>query len=253
MPRNMLLTVCLSLLVGCASTSSPSADPWESLNRGTFAVNEALDDALLKPLAKGYQLATPAFVRVGVSNAFGNVADVGTGVNNLLQGKPSDALADIGRVVVNTTLGVLGLFDVATPMGLDKRNEDFGQTLGTWGVASGPYLVLPLLGPSTLRDGLSRIPESRSTAYSRTIDDVATRNTLTALNIISIRAQLLATTKTLDEASLDKYQFLRDAFLQWRLHQVYDGNVPQAVRDKLEEDLEVSAVAVPPSKAASPR
>jgi phospholipid-binding lipoprotein MlaA len=248
--KTILSLVLVSLLVGCASTSSPNADPWERMNRGTFAFNEAVDGAVLKPVAKGYKAVTPQFVRSGVANAFSNVGDVGIGVNNLLQGKPGDALSDIGRVLVNSTLGILGLFDVATPMGLDKNNEDFGQTLGKWGVGSGPYLVIPLLGPSTLRDGIARVPD-RYGSYSRYVDHIPTRNSLLGLDIIQIRAELLATTNTLDEASLDKYQFIRDAFLQRRLNQVYDGKVPSAVREKLEEDLEAPAGAPAPKLPAS--
>jgi phospholipid-binding lipoprotein MlaA len=247
----LLLAVATMLtFVGCASTSSPNADPWEGFNRGSFAVNEAIDKAVLTPAAKGYQAITPKFVRSGVSNAFGNVDDVGTGVNNLLQGKPGSALSDFGRVLVNSTLGILGLFDVASPMGLGKNNEDFGQTLGKWGVGSGPYVVLPLLGPSTLRDSVGRVSD-RYSSYSRYVEHIPTRNSLLGLDIIHIRAELLAAGKTLEEASLDKYQFLRDAFLQRRLSQVYDGKVPPALREKLEEDLEPPAAS--PSKPLPPK
>jgi phospholipid-binding lipoprotein MlaA len=241
---------CALLLVGCASTNAPKADPIEGFNRGVFTVNDAVDKAVLTPVAKGYQAVTPQFVRTGVSNAFGNVGDVTTGVNNLLQGKVTDAISDLGRIVVNSTLGILGLFDVATPMGLEKHNEDFGQTLGKWGVGSGPYLVLPLMGPSTLRDAFGRVPDSRS-GYSRYIEHVPTRNSTLGLDIISLRAQLLATTQTLDEASLDKYQFVRDAFLQRRLSQVYDGKVPSAAREKLVDDLDAPSAAAP-AKAPEP-
>ncbi len=242
----LISLVVTSFLVGCASTSAPNADPWEPINRGTFAFNDAVDKAVLTPVAKGYKAVTPQFVRSGVSNAFSNVGDVGTSVNNLLQGKPVNAISDLGRVVVNSTLGILGLFDVATPMGIQKNYEDFGQTLGRWGVGSGPYVVLPLLGPSTLRDSVGRIPD-RYASYSRYVEHVPTRNVLLGIDIIQVRAELLATTKTLDEASLDKYQFTRDAFLQRRLSQVYDGSVPSAQRQKLEDDLE------PPARApASP-
>jgi phospholipid-binding lipoprotein MlaA len=247
----LLLAVATMLtFVGCASTSSPNADPWEGFNRGSFAVNEAIDKAVLTPAAKGYQAITPKFVRSGVSNAFGNVDDVGTGVNNLLQGKPGSALSDFGRVLVNSTLGILGLFDVASPMGLDKNNEDFGQTLGKWGVGSGPYVVLPLLGPSTLRDSVGRVPD-RYTSYGQYLEHVPTRNTVQGVDIIRIREELLATGKTLDEASLDKYQFLRDAFLQRRLNQVHDGKVPPKLREKLEEEIEPPAAA--PSKPLPPK
>jgi phospholipid-binding lipoprotein MlaA len=236
-----LLVSVVLLLTGCASSNAPKADPWEGLNRATFSFNEGVDKVLLVPAAKGYQAVTPGFVRTGVSNAFSNVGDVGNGLNNLLQGKPSSALSDIGRLVVNSTLGILGLFDVATPMGLEKHNEDFGQTLGKWGVGSGPYVVLPFLGPRTLRDAAAIYPDSQATGYGRLIDHVATRNAVRGLDIIQIRAELLATTRTLDEASLDKYQFLRDSYLQRRLNQVHDGKIPAAERDKLEEAMEPPA------------
>ena len=232
------ILLMLTIVTGCASVNAPRADPLEGLNRTTFKVNETVDDYVLKPVAKGYQAITPSFVRSGVSNAFSNVGDVGTSVNNLLQGKPANAISDVGRFLVNSTLGVLGLFDVATGMGLEKHEEDFGQTLGRWGGASGPFLVLPILGPSTLRDTVAK-PADAYTSYSRYIGHVPTRNSTQALGIINFRADLLNTTSTLDEASLDKYQFIRDAYLQRRLSQVYDGKVPQAVRDKLEEDLDV--------------
>jgi phospholipid-binding lipoprotein MlaA len=240
----------LVLLTGCASSNAPKADPWEGLNRATFSFNEGVDKVLLVPAAKGYQAVTPGFVRAGVSNAFSNVGDVSNGVNNLLQGKAGTALADFGRLLVNSTLGILGLFDVATPMGLEKSNEDFGQTLGKWGIGSGPYVVLPFLGPRTLRDAAAIYPDSQATGYGRWIDHVATRNAVRGLDIIQIRAELLATTRTLDEASLDKYQFLRDSYLQRRLNQVHDGKVPAAERDKLEEAMEPPA-AVPKPSAGS--
>jgi phospholipid-binding lipoprotein MlaA len=233
-----MFVLTITLLTGCAAVNAPKADPLEGLNRTTFKVNETVDDYVLKPVAKGYQAVTPSFVRSGVSNAFSNIGDVGTSVNNLLQGKPGNAVSDVGRFLVNSTLGVLGLFDVATGMGLEKHEEDFGQTLGSWGVGSGPFLVLPLLGPSTLRDTFAK-PVDSYTGYSRYMGHVPTRNSVQALGLINFRAELLNTTSTLDEASLDKYQFIRDAYLQRRLSQVHDGKVPQAKRDKLEEDLDV--------------
>lgn len=245
-----IILLALTIITGCASVNAPKADPLEGLNRTTFKVNETVDDYVLKPVAKGYQAVTPTFVRAGVSNAFSNIGDVGTSVNNLLQGKPDNAVSDVGRFLVNSTLGILGLFDVATGMGLEKHEEDFGQTLGSWGVGSGPYLVLPILGPSTLRDTAAK-PVDAYTGYSRYIGHVPTRNSTQALGIVSFRADLLNTTSTLDEASLDKYQFIRDAYLQRRLSQVYDGKAPQAMRDKLEEDLDVPDV--PGATKAAPK
>jgi phospholipid-binding lipoprotein MlaA len=244
----MVVVFSLTVLTGCASVNAPKADPLEGLNRTTFKVNETVDDYVLKPVAKGYQAITPGFFRSGVSNAFSNIGDVGTSVNNLLQGKPGNAVSDVGRFVVNSTLGILGLFDVASGMGLEKHDEDFGQTLGSWGVGNGPFLVLPLLGPSTLRDVAAK-PVDSYTGYSRYMGHVPTRNSVQALGIVNFRADLLNTTSTLDEASLDKYQFIRDAYLQRRLSQVYDGKAPQAMRDKLEEDLDVPDVPGAPKAA----
>jgi phospholipid-binding lipoprotein MlaA len=225
-----------AVLTGCA-TNAPKADPLEGLNRFTFKVNDAVDNAVLVPVAKGYKAITPQIVRSGVSNVFSNVGDVPIAINNFLQGKVENGATDIGRLLINSTFGILGLFDIATPMGLEKHNEDFGQTLGKWGVPSGPYLVLPLMGPSTIRDAAAR-PVDSFAGYSRYVDHIPTRNTALAVEIIDLRASLLDASGTLEEASLDKYQFLRDAFLQRRLSQVYDGKVPQAMRDKLEDDLD---------------
>ncbi len=234
-----LLAIALSslaLLSGCASTTTSKADPLEGLNRATYRFNDAVDEAVLKPVAKGYQAVTPTFFRAGVTNLFTNIGDVATALNNLLQGKAGDAASDTGRFLINSTLGVLGLFDVATPMGLEKHNEDFGQTLGVWGVNSGPFLMLPLMGPSTLRDAASR-PVDGYAGYSRYVDHIPSRNSAFGLEIIDLRANLLGASSTLDAAALDKYQFVRDAYLQRRLRSVYDGKAPQAKLDQLEDDL----------------
>jgi ABC-type transporter lipoprotein component MlaA len=150
------------LAAGCTAMTdrADAYDPWEGMNRKTFAFNDAIDRAVLKPVAQGYQKVTPGFVREGVNNFFGNLEDVGTGLNNFLQGKFAEGVSDTGRIVVNTVLGVFGLWDVATPMGLEKHDEDFGQTLGAWGVNPGPYFVIPLLGPSTVRDAPREIRRS---------------------------------------------------------------------------------------------
>ncbi|MEP7156895.1 MAG: VacJ family lipoprotein [Betaproteobacteria bacterium] len=232
----VLAAIFVSLLSGCASTGAPPADPLEGLNRGTYAVNDALDRAILKPVAKGYETVTPQFVRSGVRNVFTNLGDVSVAVNNLLQGKPAEAASDAGRFLVNSTVGVLGLFDVASPMGLEKHDEDFGQTLGKWGVGTGPYLVIPLLGPSTLRDVTGRGVDSQL-GWARQVDHIPTRNSVTGLELVDVRASLLGAGDSLDEAALDKYQFLRDAYLQRRLRAVYDGKAPQEKLDQLEDDL----------------
>lgn len=243
LPRLVTATFLLALSAlfsGCASTGTAKADPFEPINRVTFAVNDTVDAAILTPVAKGYRAVTPAPVRAGLNNIFTNVGDITTAVNNLLQGNGGKAASDVGRFLVNSTLGILGLFDVASPMGLERNNEDFGQTLGKWGVPSGPYVVLPLMGPSTVRDGLSRPFDSRL-GYSPYTEHVPTRNSVFAIEIIDLRANLLNASSTLDQASLDKYLFLRDAFLQRRLRQVHDGKVPQQDREALEDALDAPA------------
>ena len=226
----------LVLLSGCASTTASKADPFEGVNRATYAFNDTIDTAVLKPIAKGYDTVTPGFIRAGVSNLFMNIGDVATALNNLLQGKGGEAASDAGRFLVNSTIGVLGLFDLATPMGLDKHNADFGQTLGKWGVGSGPFLMLPLMGPATLRDAVGR-PVDAYAGYFRYVNHIPTRNVAFGLEIIDLRANLLGASTTLDTAALDKYQFVRDAYLQRRLRSIYDGKVPQEKLDQLEDDL----------------
>jgi phospholipid-binding lipoprotein MlaA len=245
-PRIGLITASLTALVlsGCASTNAPKADPLEGINRATFAFNDTVDAAVLKPVAKGYQAITPQFVRSGVNNLFTNVGDVAGAVNSLLQGKPTQAASNAGRFLVNSTLGIFGLFDVATPMGLEKFNEDFGQTLGTWGVGTGPYLVIPFMGPSTLRDVTGRGVDSYL-GWARQVDHIPTRNSAYGVELIDVRAGLLGAGQTLEEAALDKYQFLRDAYLQRRMRAVYDGKAPQEKLDQLEEDLEPPRSAAP--------
>ena len=244
------ISICaMGFLGGCASTSGGiPADPLEGFNRGMFSVNDTLDSAVLKPVAKAYVAVTPSAARAGVSNAFGNIGEIGTALNNLLQGKPGNALSDVGRLVINSTLGVLGLWDVATPMGLAKNDEDFGQTLGKWGVGSGPYLVLPFSGPSTVRDSVARFSVDRFTGYNPYIDHKRTSYSVTSLELINGRAGFLAAGDALDAASTDKYAFLRDAFLQRRLNQLHDGAVPSAAREALIDSLESAAPLVPPAK-----
>ncbi|MBL0124932.1 MAG: VacJ family lipoprotein [Betaproteobacteria bacterium] len=245
-PRIALIITSLTALAlsGCASTNAPKADPLEGMNRATFAFNDTVDAAVLKPVAKGYQAITPQFLRSGVNNLFTNVGDVAGAVNSLLQGKPTQAASNAGRFLVNSTLGILGLFDVATPMGLEKYNEDFGQTLGTWGVGTGPYLVIPFMGPSTLRDVSGRGVDSYL-GWARQVDHIPTRNSAYGVEIIDVRANLLGAGQALEEAALDKYQFLRDAYLQRRLRAVYDGKAPQEKLDQLEENLEPPRSAAP--------
>jgi phospholipid-binding lipoprotein MlaA len=224
--------VSLALLGGCASTGNPR-DPLEPINRGIYQFNDGLDKVLLTPAAEAYRGVLPQFVRTGVSNFFANINDVLIALNNLLQGKIPDAVSDVGRVAVNTTVGILGVMDVATEIGLEKHDEDFGQTLGRWGIGDGPYLVLPLFGPSNLRDSLGRIVDYRTDLVTY-VDPSRDRNQLWALRIVNRRSELLDTSKILETAALDPYEFLRDAYLQRRRNLVYDGSPPPEKDDDIE-------------------
>lgn len=219
-------------LVGCASGPNAVArDPLEPINRGIYGFNEALDSSVIRPVARAYQDVTPTPVRTGITNFFANIADVWSTVNNALQLKPAQTVETGARVVVNTVVGVLGLFDVATSMNLERHPEDFGQTLGYWGVPSGPYVVLPVLGPSTLRDGAS-LPVDTKGNLVRHIEEVPTRNTLTVVNLVDKRARLLKATDQVDAMAIDKYTFVRDVYLQKRLSDVWDGNPPDTGEGK---------------------
>lgn len=220
------------LLAGCATTGNGNPqDPWEGLNRKTFAMNDALDRAVLKPVAHAYQDSTPGFAQEGINNFFDNLNDVGTMLNNFLQGKPGQGASDLGRFVVNSVFGVFGLWDVATPLGLEKHDEDFGQTLGVWGVPPGPYFVIPLLGPSTARDAPARAVDP-SWYYTYAVNNSGLSWGLWGLDKVRTRANLFQAETVLEQAAIDRYSFLRDAWLQRRRSQVYDGNPP---REKEEE------------------
>ncbi len=217
--------VSLGVLGGCATTHDPR-DPLEPINRGVYQFNEGVDTMFLKPAAEVYQAVIPPVARTGVSNVFANVNDVVVALNNLLQGKISEALSDVGRVLINTTAGLFGIFDVATPSGLEKHDEDFGQTLGYWGVGDGPYLVLPILGPRTTRDTGGLVVDFLTDPVSY-IDPSRDRNQVMGLRLVSRRAELLGASQLLSVAALDEYEFVRDAYLQRRRNLIYDGNPPR--------------------------
>ncbi|WP_339845956.1 VacJ family lipoprotein [uncultured Halopseudomonas sp.] len=199
------------------------ADPWEPVNRAVFSFNDTVDRYTLKPIAKAYDWAVPEPVSKSISNVFNNLGEPRNLVNDTLQGKFHAAGIDTARFLLNSTVGVLGVFDVATKMGLQRNDEDFGQTLGAWGVPSGPYVVLPLLGPSTVRDGGSRIPESYAAYwYTEQVDHVPTRNTAIGTDLVDTRASLLSREELIRG---DRYRFVRNAFLQNREFQVKDGEV----------------------------
>lgn len=243
--------VAVALLAGGCATIPPDAgsnpvDPLERMNRHVFEFNDRVDRAVLKPVAQGYVAVVPEPVRGCVSNFFANLGDVSNAANNLLQGKPVEAVSDICRIAINTTVGVLGCFDVASKMGLEKHNEDFGQTLGRWGLGSGAYLVLPLLGPSSVRDAVGRVPDAYVDPANAAGDDARARNALFAIETIDLRARLLDAGRLLEAAALDKYRFTRDAYLQRRRNLVHDGNPP---REK-EEDDDAPVTARPVGRSA---
>lgn len=201
-------------LSGCATTQDP--DPLESMNRKTFALNEGVDRFVLKPVATAYQATVPTPVRTGVSNFLSNLGDPWSGVNSILQGRVKDGLSDFGRFGTNTTVGLLGVLDVATGWGLPHQGESFNDTLRVWGVAGGAYLVLPLFGPSDLR-GLAAWPVNTLASAPSQIGDAGTAGALTLVGVVDQRARLLSVTRMIDDVALDKYSFVRDAYLQRRL------------------------------------
>ncbi|MEW8043948.1 MAG: VacJ family lipoprotein [Candidatus Sedimenticola endophacoides] len=223
----LILSAVLMVLTGCATTDEygDPRDPLEGFNRAMYDFNDALDNALVKPLAKGYKAVMPAPVDKGISNFFGNLADVGSAINNLLQFKLQHAVSDVGRVLVNTTIGLLGFIDVASNMNMEKRGEDFDQTLGTWGIGPGPYIVLPVLGPTSGR-GIFGIVVDWYIDPVRLVTPNRARNGLIALRAIDKRADLLGASRVLEEAALDPYSFTRDAYLQKRHNDIHDGNPP---------------------------
>ncbi len=239
--RLVVLALSAMLTVSCATLDKPGDsagmsgnenDPFENFNRGVWGFNEKLDKVALKPLARGYSKAIPRPMRNRVTNFFGNLGEPKTIVNNLLQGKVGLAYQDAWRFLINTTIGVVGLFDVAGRAGLVKHNEDFGQTLAVWGVKDGPYLVLPLFGPSNVRDGIGRIPDAYLNPINQ-IDDSSARIVLRALSVIDARARLLRVSRIL-AMQLDPYLFLRESYRQQRRQLIYDGAYDGALEPGIE-------------------
>lgn len=232
-PRSLFLAIMLALmLAGCASAGNK--DPLESINRGVYKFNDVADKAVIKPVAGAYKAVLPSPIRTGVSNFFGNLNTFVSVINDLLQLKLGKAVEGAGRFVINTTFGVAGLVDVASMDGIEKRNEDFGQTLGYWGVGSGAYIVLPFLGPSSVRDTTGLVVDTLAFDPITYVDDPAARNSARALKMLNARARILPASDLLDEAALDPYAFMRDAYFQRRQSQIHDGNPP----DPEEEDFD---------------
>jgi phospholipid-binding lipoprotein MlaA len=223
--RLLVGLLCLSLVACASGPNANPKDPFEPFNRGVYKFNDGLDRNVLKPVATAYKEVTPSVVQTGIGNFFNNLQDLWSIVNNALQLKGEAAADSFVRFTVNTTVGILGLVDVASDMKIKRHTEDFGQTLGYWGVGAGPYVVLPLLGPSTLRDTVALPVDFRGDVVSQS-DDIALRNTLSVVRIVHRRASLLNAGRIVDEAALDNYSFIRDAFLQRRRNAVYDGNPP---------------------------
>ncbi len=251
----------LAALMGCAtvkgadgagatSGGAPSVvrvsnpkDPLEPWNRKVYAFNEALDEAVLKPVARTYVNVMPSFARTGIGNFFGNFGDAWSVVNHFLQGKVQSGLEMTIRVAMNSVLGLGGVLDIASEAGIDRHDEDFGQTLGRWGVPAGAYLVWPLLGPSSLRE-TAAMPLDRGWSPSLVINDGGVVAALTGVQLIDTRARLLNASRLLDDVALDKYVFTRDAYLSRRRSQVYDGDPPDLPE-------EVDKDAPPPKKTSA--
>ena len=240
--QKTVLSCLLLVLAGCDSVPSGKPDPrdtWERFNRSVFNFNEALDRAIAKPVAKGYVKVTPRVIRTGISNAYSNLDTVPTIINDVLQGKIRQAGHDSARFLMNSTLGLGGLFDPASAAGLDSNDEDLGQTLGKWGVKSGPYLMLPLMGPSDLRDGVASIGQIYTDPVHY-VDSSAYRYGLTGVRVIDLRAGLLQTDQALAN-TYDKYQFIKNAYLQRREYLVTDGQAAPSIDDEPLEDPEAPA------------
>jgi phospholipid-binding lipoprotein MlaA len=213
------------LLSACASTGGRINDPFEPVNRAMYAIHEPLDKNFFKPLAEAYIQVVPSPIRTAINNYFNNIDDLFSGINGLLQGKLDKAGNDFGRVTINSSMGLAGLIDIASDAGIPRGNEDFGQTFGYWGIPQGPYLFVPLFGPTTVRDGTGfvlRVLWSPTTEIS----DVAARNMIYGIGMVDARAEALNTTSLIDQAALDPYTFVRRAYLQRRQYEVYDGKPP---------------------------
>jgi phospholipid-binding lipoprotein MlaA len=246
--------VILTALGGCATTNTPKEvtqeeinknDPWEGWNRGAYAFNDTLDKAILKPLAKGYDWITPEPVNQGVTNFFSNMNDIGVTINDFLQFKLAQGGMDASRFLINTTVGVVGIFDVAKMIDLPKHNEDFGQTLGYWGVPSGNYLVLPFFGSSSPREAAGLVGDAlfNPLTYTFVASGAAVVSAAAtgakAVDVTDTRSDLMTTEKIVDEASVDRYEFIKNSYQQRRKHLVNDGNVSEEDELKLDEDLDV--------------
>lgn len=222
--RSLVAAAAIALLAGCAAAPSRD-DPFEPMNRASYRVHEVVDGKIVKPMVQAYVDYTPPLVRKGVSNFFGNIDDFFSFINDVLQGKPDKAGNDLGRVITNTGFGLLGLIDIASDAGVPKGEEDFGQTFGYWGIPQGPYIFIPVFGPTTVRDGTGWIIRAYASPIGY-IEDVSTRNLLVGLGLVDLRASALQAESLINQAALDPYTFIRSSYLQRRQYLVYDGKPP---------------------------
>ena len=252
--------VISSVLGGCATTSEVNEkDPWEGWNRGTQEFNDGLDKAIIKPVAKGYLWITPKFVDDGITNFFSNINDIGVTINDFLQLKMSQGGMDASRFLINTTAGVVGFIDVAKMIDLPKHNEDFGQTLGFWGVPSGNYLVVPFLGASSPREVVGAVGDALMNPLTYTFAFAGSGAAISAVNagakavdVTDTRAGLMPTEKLVDEASVDRYSFIKNAYQQRREYLLHDGNVPEEEEVQLEDDAATEGTGIATGSGASP-
>lgn len=242
----LAVTACAAL-AGCATPGNPQ-DPLEKFNRASFAFNDAVDRVALKPAATAYKKVLPGFAQTGVSNFFGNLSDAWSSINNLLQGKGEAGMTDFTRFALNSTFGIAGLLDIASEAGLQKHNEDFGQTLGVWGVPSGPFLMLPILGPSTVRD-TAALPADFAGDIWAYKTPVNWRNIGAGTRVIDKRASLLEASNLFEEAALDRYDFIRDGYMQRRESQVRDGESGRS--DDAQDDAPAETKDAPAQDAAA--
>ena len=240
-----LFGVVLLVLQGCATgPNAYPADPLEPLNRAVFGLNDRVDRALIKPVATVYDKAVPLLVQAGVGNFFGNINDVWSIVNNALQFKPKETVETFMRVSVNTVFGLGGLLDIGTELGLEKHRQDFGRTLGAWGLSTGPYVVLPIFGPSSVRDSVGTLVDGNYDPVTH-LNKVPVRNSLAALRAVDVRADLLSTTNALDEAALDRYTFAREVYFKRRGNTKPNPNAAGNDSPAAEERFDLPA---PPAK-----
>jgi len=251
----LMLALSLAALGGCATTArSNPVDPFEPFNRHVTDFNDGLDRVLLKPTATMYREKVPPLVRTGVANFFNNLGDAWSAVNALLQFRLKDAEENIARFHLNTMFGVFGIFDVASDLNIERHREDFGQTLGRWGVPAGPYIVLPLFGPSTLRD-TAALPIDRRYDLVSYVDPTGTRTALYTLRVVDQRSNLLRVSNVLEEAALDRYSFIRDAYLQRRRAEIFPAELDEEVPPPLPDESKVApeSPAAPAAPAAQPQ